>query len=353
MSLSPPGVAPTLPGAGGPPRAGADLRAPGAAVAGFASLFSAFEAGAGTEGEAPADLAPGDTLPAADDLPPEPAAEDVLAMLQLLRDAQSDTLLPGAAGAAAAGPEAAAETPVVTPAWARGLARAPAVAADGNTAAEPRPMGEDPPAAKPGAQAIAPDPAASRASAPAPDFSATLRDASGTGLPLPGPGTAPGTPLSTPVRADGLLAPAGTQPGAGAEDPFTEGVGARLAWMAGQKIGRAEIRLNPAELGTIDIRLDLDGKQVRAEFGSAHADVRAALEAGMSRLRDMLASQGLQLTHAGVGGDTPSDQAADRRGQAAGAGILSRPDADAAETASETTAAAPAMRHIGLLDEYA
>ncbi|MBB5016723.1 flagellar hook-length control protein FliK [Rehaibacterium terrae] len=138
---------------------------------------------------------------------------------------------------------------------------------------------------------------------------------------------------------------------------FADAVGTRLTWMAEHRIGRAEIRVSPPELGAIDITLKLDGKQVRAEFASAHADVRAALEAGLPRLRDMMAGQGLTLAHAevgGQGGGGAGGQSAARGGEAAA--LAGQPaDRPAAEDGDEGTArlGAAMSRHDGLLDEYA
>lgn len=131
---------------------------------------------------------------------------------------------------------------------------------------------------------------------------------------------------------------------------FADGVGARLSWMAEQRVGRAEIRVSPPELGTIDVDLQIDGKQVRAEFSSAHADVRQALEAGLPRLRDMLASQGLTLSHAEVGGQGTSGQSG--RGETAAPGLR---DGEAQADDAAATAATPTrvLRADGLLDEYA
>lgn len=139
-------------------------------------------------------------------------------------------------------------------------------------------------------------------------------------------------------------------------DDFAENVGTRLSWMAEHRIGRAEIRVSPPELGAIDITLKLDGKQVRAEFASAHADVRAALEAGLPRLREMMAGQGLTLTHAQVGGQdagAAGGQLAQRGdGQQTLSSGMAGDGSDAAEEAAETVAHAT-LRGDGLLDEYA
>lgn len=123
---------------------------------------------------------------------------------------------------------------------------------------------------------------------------------------------------------------------------FDEGFGARIGWLAEQRIGRAEIRVSPDHAGPIDVRLQMDGSRVSAEFSSANADVRQALEASMGRLRDQLAQHGLELAQAdvGSGGRQP--------GQAQAAEGLVLEDG-AAETAISV---APLVRR-GLLDEYA
>ena len=99
-------------------------------------------------------------------------------------------------------------------------------------------------------------------------------------------------------------------PAQGYDEPF----GQHVAWLAGQRIGQAEIRVVPEHLGIIDIRLQMDGNNVRAEFHSSQPEVRQALEASLPRLRDMLGQQGLQLSHAGVGqGQSGQRQPGDSR----------------------------------------
>src|SRR5690606_14531240 len=112
---------------------------------------------------------------------------------------------------------------------------------------------------------------------------------------------APATPDSAAALPEALPAPAATSAGAAHHGPlaapqlpplslpgqpsdgFDDGFGARMAWMAGQRLGHAEIRLNPEHLGVIDVRLQLDGEQVRAEFNSASTEVRQAIEASLPR----------------------------------------------------------------------
>ncbi len=144
-----------------------------------------------------------------------------------------------------------------------------------------------------------------------------------------------------PVMAPPLAMP--TDPDAG----FDDGFGARIAWMAEQRVGHAEIRLNPEHVGPIDVRVQLDGTRVTAEFHSAHVEVRQAIEASVPRLREMLGQQGLQLGHADVG----------QRHAGQNQGGQSQPHAnsehDAASGSRTSAASVVAVRSRGLLDEYA
>nr|WP_298119958.1 flagellar hook-length control protein FliK [uncultured Pseudoxanthomonas sp.] len=81
---------------------------------------------------------------------------------------------------------------------------------------------------------------------------------------------------------------------------FDEDVADAVRWMADQKIGHAHIKVTPNDLGTVEIRLRLEGDRVHADFSSAQADVRQALESSLPRLRDMLGQHGFQLAHADV-----------------------------------------------------
>lgn len=155
---------------------------------------------------------------------------------------------------------------------------------------------------------------------------------------------APPTTVPAPVPAAAPLAqPA--DPSAGYDDSL----GDHLAWMAAQKLGHAQIRVAPEHLGPIDIRVQVDGRDVRAEFHSPHAEVRQALESSLPRLRELLGQQGLQLAHAGVG--QGQAQAQGRRGSAAGA--TGAGSAAEGEPAAATPRPPESRRGRGLLDEYA
>lgn len=71
----------------------------------------------------------------------------------------------------------------------------------------------------------------------------------------------------------------------------------------------AELRLNPQELGALQISLKIDDNQAQLHFASAHSQVRAAIEAAMPSLRTALAESGIQLGQSSVGSEGQWQQA--------------------------------------------
>ncbi|WP_301655261.1 flagellar hook-length control protein FliK, partial [Stenotrophomonas sepilia] len=133
------------------------------------------------------------------------------------------------------------------------------------------------------------------------------------------------------------------------DDGFDQAIGARLGWLADQKIGHAHIRLSPDDLGPVDVRLQLNGDKVHASFSSPHVDVRQALESSLPRLRELLGEQGFQLAHADVGHQSPGG-GGNAPGQPGGSGIIG----DGEPTPGDASvSSAQLIRQRGLLDAYA
>ncbi|UWX04688.1 flagellar hook-length control protein FliK [Pseudoxanthomonas sp. NC8] len=129
-------------------------------------------------------------------------------------------------------------------------------------------------------------------------------------------------------------------------DAFADDIGTHVHWLAEQKIGHAHIRISPQELGPVEIRLQLDGDRISADFTSAQPEVRQALESSLPRLREMLGQSGFQLAHAGVGQQSRQDG---NGGRGAATGGL-----DGGDGQGEAAAPMPARRLArGLLDAYA
>lgn len=70
----------------------------------------------------------------------------------------------------------------------------------------------------------------------------------------------------------------------------------------------AELRLNPAEMGPVHIRIELDGQTAHVDFAAAALETRQAIEASLSHLSESLAEAGLSLSGGGVS-DQPQQQA--------------------------------------------
>lgn len=81
-------------------------------------------------------------------------------------------------------------------------------------------------------------------------------------------------------------------------------VGEKLVWMVSHQEQRAELTLNPPQMGKVEVSISVNGDQANAQFVSANPAVRDALEAALPRLREMLAGAGINLGQAQVGSDS-------------------------------------------------
>ncbi|HYM43290.1 MAG TPA: flagellar hook-length control protein FliK, partial [Steroidobacteraceae bacterium] len=122
-------------------------------------------------------------------------------------------------------------------------------------------------------------------------------------------------------------------------------VGMRLHLLAQQGISSASLRLTPAQLGPVEVKISVHENAASVWFGAAQPETRSALELSMPKLRDLFASQGLNLANAGV--SDQSARGAHREPQPAAA---LAPSLTRAAHATHVTSAQPARR--GLLDLY-
>lgn len=87
-----------------------------------------------------------------------------------------------------------------------------------------------------------------------------------------------------------------------------EALGKQVLMMVNQNTRSAEIRMNPANLGPIEIQIDMQDDQVNVAFTSRHAVVREAMEQAMPRLREMLDNNGLSLAESNVSDQSFAEQ---------------------------------------------
>lgn len=105
------------------------------------------------------------------------------------------------------------------------------------------------------------------------------------------------------------------QPVAMQQGGWSEAVVDRVMWLSSQNLKSAEIQLDPADLGRLEVRVNLSQDQAQVTFASPNAGVRDALEGQMHRLRELFAQQGMNLADANV-----SDQSLNRGWQGQGEG---------------------------------
>jgi flagellar hook-length control protein FliK len=70
----------------------------------------------------------------------------------------------------------------------------------------------------------------------------------------------------------------------------------------------AELHLNPAEMGPINVKISLDGQSAQVDFAAAALETRQAIEASMPLLSTALDSIGLSLSGSDVSSQTPQQQ---------------------------------------------
>ena len=117
----------------------------------------------------------------------------------------------------------------------------------------------------------------------------------------------------TSASARPVLVPG--QPLAMQSGGWSEAVVDKVMWLSSQNLKSAEIQLDPAELGRLEVRVDISKDLTQVTFASPHAGVRDTLEGQMQRLRDLFTQQGMNLLDVNV-----SDQSLSRGWQGQGQG---------------------------------
>ncbi|WP_299005610.1 flagellar hook-length control protein FliK [uncultured Shewanella sp.] len=81
---------------------------------------------------------------------------------------------------------------------------------------------------------------------------------------------------------------------------FSPAMQQQLVTMVSQGVQQAEIRLDPAELGQMMVRIQVQGDTTQVQFQVNQAQTRDLIEQALPRLKDMLAEQGMQLSEGQV-----------------------------------------------------
>lgn len=116
--------------------------------------------------------------------------------------------------------------------------------------------------------------------------------------------------------------------------------------------GRAELRLNPAELGPIDVSLRVQDDRVHATFTIQHAATVDAVQAALPKLEQMMAERGVQLDRVSVeGGERqPEQNSQQARGGSGGQG---QGQSRGGSERDAQQSPARVLRRNGLVDTFA
>ncbi|NJM12400.1 MAG: hypothetical protein HC889_11430 [Synechococcaceae cyanobacterium SM1_2_3] len=135
------------------------------------------------------------------------------------------------------------------------------------------------------------------------------------------------------------------------QNHWEQNLGRQLNWMVNNQMQEAEIRVNPPDMGPIEVRMSLQQHQTSVAFFCHDASVREAIEKAMPQLREMLNNQGIYLNQAQV-----SDQSLAQQQSGAGeqsgrrdSGLTnpdSNPGADSAENQPRS------RQPLGAVDHY-
>ena len=124
--------------------------------------------------------------------------------------------------------------------------------------------------------------------------------------------SAPNAATAAPLSRAGSEHVMQTQPGT---PQFSEELGGQVRVFVNNGLQEARLQLTPADLGKVQITINMEGEHARVVFVAETAAARDLLDQSMPRLREMLQQSGIQLAQGDV-----SDQAESQRREGSAGG---------------------------------
>jgi len=100
----------------------------------------------------------------------------------------------------------------------------------------------------------------------------------------------------------------------------------RVIWMAREGVQQASLKLNPANMGPVEVKLHMHNDQASISFIAQHAATRDALEQALPRLREGFQENGMELAHADVSQENFSQTDAQDNNKTTNNGLASERD---------------------------
>lgn len=151
--------------------------------------------------------------------------------------------------------------------------------------------------------------------------------------------------VSTMNRMPPIQSPVGGQ-------AWGEALGQRVLMMKGQGMDRAEVRLNPPQLGPLEIRLNVTQDQTSLVLSSQNPLTRDALEQALPRLREMFDARGLAMGDTEVSDGSAREQTDPRGDGQTGDGRGTGGQGTSLADGGRQDSADDEVIQVGLLDEY-
>lgn len=135
-------------------------------------------------------------------------------------------------------------------------------------------------------------------------------------------------------------------------------LGGRVVWMTKQQVQTANIKINPAHLGPIEVRVEVKNDTASVSFISQHVSVRDVIESSVPRLREMLEENGINLENVDVADQSSAreqrQQAHTEDGSPSSSGNSSAQNADEieSEVPDDIISASVSLQGAGLIDYY-
>lgn len=127
----------------------------------------------------------------------------------------------------------------------------------------------------------------------------------------------------------------------------------RINWMIGANMQKADMRLDPPDLGSLDVRVSVTKDQANVSFNVSNAQAKEAIEAAIPRLREMFSEAGVNLGHVDVSQHSFSEHAQSDADQHAANGINTTNEADEVQDQEQVPALMMTTSANGLLDVFA
>ena len=131
---------------------------------------------------------------------------------------------------------------------------------------------------------------------------------------------APGAPGASQTQQSALAALFNV-PLTPSKPGWEQDMGTRISYLLKNNQSVAELKLSPASLGTIEVRISGDSERTEVSFFSQNPATRELIEANLPRLRETFANSGIALADVDVSGESLRDHREEQAASGARSGV--------------------------------